>query len=133
MEKKNIKRIAAASAVALAGLFMSAMPGDSILTKQGKTTVINTQDLSRKVRGYRGQTPVKIFIEKNKVVKVEPLRNQETPKYFAQAKTVLDKYTGKTVGKASQMEVDGVSGATLSSKALIKNVQLGLDYYKTHK
>lgn len=133
MEKKYIKRLAAASAVVLGGFFMSAMPGESILTKEGKATVINTQELSRKVRGYRGQTPVKIFIEKNKVVKVEPLHNQETPKYFARAKTVLNQYAGKPVSKASKMEVDGVSGATLSSKALIKNVQLGLDYYKAHK
>ena len=31
------------------------------------------------------------------------------------------------------MEVDAVSGATLSSKALVKNVQEGLKYYKEHK
>jgi uncharacterized protein with FMN-binding domain len=31
------------------------------------------------------------------------------------------------------MDVDGVSGATFSSKALIKNVQMGLKYYKAHK
>ena len=49
------------------------------------------------------------------------------------AKTLLAKYEGKTVKKAASMDVDGVSGATYTSKALKKNVQLGLDYYKSHK
>ena len=31
------------------------------------------------------------------------------------------------------MEVDGVSGATYTSKALVKNVQQGLEYYKNKK
>ena len=31
------------------------------------------------------------------------------------------------------MKVDGVTGATLSSNAVIKNVELALDYYQQHK
>jgi electron transport complex protein RnfG len=29
--------------------------------------------------------------------------------------------------------VDGVTGATYSSKAVIKNVKAGLEYYQNHK
>ena len=76
---------------------------------------------------------MKIYIRKNKVVKVEALQNRETPKFFAKAKTLLAKYEGKTVSKAAKMNVDGITGATYSSNALKKNVQLGLEYYKTHK
>ena len=46
---------------------------------------------------------------------------------------LLGKYEGKSVAKAAKMNVDGVTGATYSSNALKKNVQLGLEYYKTHK
>ncbi|EGQ15955.1 hypothetical protein HMPREF9136_0817 [Prevotella dentalis DSM 3688] len=114
-------------------VLMSAMPADSVITKDTGTDIVNTTSLTKSVRGYKSATPVKIYIKKNRVVKVEALGNQETPKYFDKAKAVLDKYEGKTVTKAQKMEVDAVSGATLSSKALVKNVQEGLKYYKEHK
>ena len=43
---------------------------------------------------------------------------------------MLAEFSGKSVSKAGNMKVDGVSGATYSSKALIENVQTGLKYYK---
>lgn len=113
-------------------LLASAMPASQILTKQGKTTIVNTTELTKNVRGFHGPTPVKIYITKNKITKIEPLKNQETPKMFSQAKTLLKKYEGMSVNKASKAKVDGVTGATYSSKALIKNVQAGLAYYKKH-
>ncbi len=124
--------ISSLSAVALT-VFVSAMPAESVLTKDAGTTIVNTSTLTKDVRGYRGNTPVKIYIEKNRVVKVEALPNRETPKYFVRAKALLDNFEGKTVTKAQKMDVDAVSGATMSSKALIKNVQTGLQYYKAHK
>ena len=66
-------------------------------------------------------------------MKIEALSNKETPKFFEKAKTVLATWEGKSVKKAAKQDVDGVSGATYSSKALIKNVQLGLQYYNEHK
>ena len=78
-------------------------------------------------------TPVKIFIKKNKVIKVEALPNRETPKFFARLKDLLTSWDGKTVSKASKTEPDAVSGATYSSNAVIKNVQAGLKYYQDNK
>lgn len=132
MNRKRTLTISAMAAMAVAVL-MSAMPADSVITKDTGTDIVNTTSLTKSVRGYKSATPVKIYIKKNRVVKVEALGNQETPKYFDKAKAVLDKYEGKTVTKAQKMEVDAVSGATLSSKALVKNVQEGLKYYKEHK
>ena len=132
MNRKRTLTISAVAAMAVAVL-MSAMPADSVITKDTGTDIVNTPSLTKSVRGYKSATPVKIYIKKNRVVKVEALGNQETPKYFDKAKAVLDKYEGKTVTKAQKMEVDAVSGATLSSKALVKNVQEGLKYYKEHK
>ncbi len=132
MNRKRTLTISAVATMAVAVL-MSAMPADSVITKDTGTDIVNTTSLTKSVRGYKSATPVKIYIKKNRVVKVEALGNQETPKYFDKAKAVLDKYEGKTVTKAQKMEVDAVSGATLSSKALVKNVQEGLKYYKEHK
>ena len=88
---------------------------------------------TKSIIGYQSPTPVKIYIEGDKITKVSALRNTETPKYFQQAKKVLTKYEGKTSKKAAKMKVDGVTGATMSSDALVQNVQKGLEYYQKHK
>ena len=40
---------------------------------------------------------------------------------------------GMKVKDAQTQQVDAVTGATFSSEAVIKNVQLALDYYQSHK
>lgn len=120
-------------AAAFMTLTMSLKSDDNVISKEGQSTVINTTSLTKNVRGFKGATPVKIYVFKNKIQKVVALKNQETPQIFNKAKTLLSKYEGKSVSKAAKLNVDAVSGATYSSKALIKNVQTGLDYYKTHK
>lgn len=113
---------------------MSAMPADQVITKEDGMDVVNTTTLGQKVAGYIGATPLKIYIKGNKVVKVVALKNQETPKYFAKVKKkLLDSWNGKKVKVASKMKVDAITGATFSSKAVIKNVQLGLDYYQKNR
>lgn len=130
MNKKTMgKAVLAAVAVVL---LASAKPAADILTKSGKTTVVNTTTLATKVRGFRGPTPVKIYIKKNKIQKVEALANRESPQYFNKAKGLLKKYEGMSVKKAMAADVDGVTGATFSSNALKKNVQAGLKYYQEH-
>lgn len=131
MKTRNL--LSAGMLTAAVALLISAMPGDPVITKSAGTTVVNTTTLAKDVRGFKGATPLKIYIKKNKVVKVETLKNQETPQYFNKAKALLSKYEGQTVSKAAKLKVDGVTGATFSSKALIKNMQAGLDYYKKHK
>lgn len=131
MKKNSIIKMGVA--VAAVAFLISAMPADGVITKDGSTTIINTTTLTKNVRGYKSTTPVKIYIKKNRIEKVEALKNQETPKYFVLAKAVLDNYNGKTVTKAEKMSVDAVSGATFSCKALVKNVQAGLKYYKENK
>lgn len=120
-------------ATALTAFLISAMPGDQTLTKEGNTTIINTETIGKGIQGYAGPTPVKIFIEGGKVTKVEVLRNQEGPKYLAKAKKVLVQYEGKTVAKAKKLKVDAVTGATFTRDALVKNVEEGLKYYEKNK
>ena len=119
----------------LAVTLQSAAPQEEkVMTKEGDTYIVNTTTLGKDVIGYMDTTPVKVYIKKNKVEKVEFLKNQETPKYFAKVKNALQtKWDGQKVKDAAKMKVDGVTGATLSSNAVIKNVQLALDYYQQHK
>ena len=127
MNKKAI------GAVLLAAFLMSAMPGDNVITRNGNTVIVNTETIGKSIQGYAGATPVKIYIEKNKITKVEALKNLEGPKYMAKAKKLLTAFEGKTVAKAKKQKVDAVTGATFTSEALIKNVQKGIEYYEKNK
>ena len=133
--KRKIAAPIAAFSMAFGAFFMqSAMPSDPIMTKESGTYIVNTTELGKDGVGYRAATPLKIHIKGGKVLKVEALKNMETPKYFAMIKKeLLEAWNGKTVKQASTMKVDAVTGATLSSDAVIKTVQLGLDYYKRNK
>ena len=121
--------------VVLAALLQSFSPAqDEVMTKEGDMIVVNTTTLGKDVIGYVDSTPLKIYIRKNRVVKIEALKNQETPKYFAKVKkALLEKWNGLKVSQAATQKVDGVTGATFSSDAVVKNVQLGLEYYQKHK
>jgi uncharacterized protein with FMN-binding domain len=133
MKKTLIKTVSCCSLI-VAVLTLTSWAADNVMTKENGMTVINTTTLGKNVQGYIGTTPLKIYIEKNKVVKIEALKNQETPKYFIKVKkALLDKWNGKKVKDAKALKVDAVTGATYSSEAVIENVKLGLDYYQKNK
>ena len=107
---------------------------DEVMVKEDGVYVVNTTKLGKSIEGYKGTTPLKIYIKKNKVEKIEFLKNQETPKYYAKVKKAFqDVWNGLKVKDAQKKQVDAVTGATFSSEAVIKNVQLGLDYYQKNK
>lgn len=122
------------SILGLALCFQSAGLKDEVITKEDGMYIVDTTTLGKNIEGYNGPTPLKIYIKKNKVVKIEGLKNQETPKYYARVKKALfDKWNDKKVNDAQKLQVDCVTGATYTSEAVIKNVQAGLEYYKKHK
>ena len=110
---------------------MSAGQQDSPMTKENGVVIVNTTTIAKDVEGYNGAVPVKIYIKKNKIEKIEVLKNQETPKYLAQVKkAMLNAWDGLTVKAAKAKKVDAVTGATFTSEALIENVNKCLDYYQ---
>ncbi|MBR5052310.1 MAG: FMN-binding protein [Bacteroidaceae bacterium] len=103
---------------------------EPIVTKQKDITIINTTSLATDIEGYVSTTPVKVYIQAGKVLKVEALENEETPKYFDMVvKGLLKKWNGKPVKTADKQKVDVVTGATVSSEAVIENVRRGIAYY----
>ena len=133
MKKTLIKTVSCCSLIVVA-LTLTSWAADNVMTKEDGMTVINTTTLGKSVEGYNGNTPLKIYIQKDKVVKIEALKNHETPKYFALVKkALLEKWNGKKVKDAKALKVDAVTGATYSSEAVIENVKLGLDYYQKNK
>ena len=117
----------------LVGAFLfltSQTTGEPVMTKQKDVTIINTTTLASDVEGYVGTTPVKVYIKAGKVLKVEALENEETPKYFDMvAKGLMKKWNGLPVKTADKKRVDVVTGATVSSEAVIENVRRGISYY----
>lgn len=98
------------------------------------SVTINTSTLAPSVTGYSGPVPVKITVSDSGIVTaIEPLENAETPGFFKRVinSGILDRWTGKTPADALAEEVDGVTGATYSSQALIANVRAGLSYYES--
>ena len=94
--------------------------------------VVNTKPLAKDVQGYGGPVPLKIHIKDGRVAAVEAEPNAESPDFFNRAKELLNHWQGKSVDEAMSEEVDAVSGATFSSRAIIANMQRGLAYAKQH-
>lgn len=97
-----------------------------IVTADDGSMVVNTTSLGKDIQGFGGIVPLEITVRNGVVESVRALDNQETPSFFDNAATLLDKWKGKTVGEALAMKVDAVSGATYSSQAIIANMQRGL-------
>ena len=102
-------------------------------TKKANTTqVIYTGDIASKVIGYNGTTPLNITVKNGVIENIEVLENQESPGYLKRATAkVLPQYIGKTVAEAKKLDADICTGATYTSNALIKNIQMGLDQVKS--
>ena len=99
------------------------------------TYIVNTTTIANDVDGYAGPTPVEVYIKKNKIVKVVPLKTMDGPKYVAKVKNgMLTKYEGMKIEKKAPLpNVDGVTGATFTSDAMRQNIERAIEYYQKHK
>ena len=109
-----------------------ALKNDTLEVTPDGAFVVNTKPLAKDVQGYGGPVPLKIHIKDGRVAAVEAEPNAESPDFFNCAKELLNHWQGKSVDEAMSEEVDAVSGATFSSKAIIANMQRGLAYAKQH-
>lgn len=110
---------------------VSATPqtNDTVAVAADGSVTVSTAPLAKDVNGFGGPVPLRIHIDKNgKVTRIEALPNAETPDFFSRASVLFRQWEGKTVTEAAAAQVDAVSGATFSSKAIIANVQRGLAY-----
>lgn len=114
---------------------MQAQSMSPAITKQKDGTyIINTTMIGENIQGYGGPTPVKISVKNEKIVSVEVLDNDESPKYIRKVvQELLPKYKGLMVKDVMKKQPDGVTGATLSSTSIKRNISLGLQEYKNLK
>lgn len=132
---KKVKMISLCSACLVMALVLTGgKKKDNIMTKENGAYVVNTTELGKSVVGYEGPTPLKLYVKGDKVLKIEFLDNDETPRYWRAASNHLQtKWDGMTVDQALEAQIDGRTGATYSSDAVKQNVKLALEYYKKNK
>lgn len=106
----------------------SAVRNDTLRTLSDGTVVINTSGLAADVRGFAGNVPLEIFVRNGRIADIKALDNAETSDFFKRASALFEEWKGKTLEEAHTMQVNAVSGATLSSRAVIENMERGLDY-----
>lgn len=89
--------------------------------------VVASKAYAPHVKGFRGATPVLIYIDKAKTIKsIYALPNNETANYMTRALDVIKKYKDKKTKSVASMKVDAVSGATYSSNSLTANVKAAI-------
>lgn len=129
---KKMMTLMAIVAIALTAV-MPAYARKKAATKS-TAQVVYTGEIAKKVIGYNGTTPLNITINNGKIEKIEALPNQEDPNYLKRAtKKVFAQYEGLTVAEALKLKPDVATGATYTSEALIKNIQMGLKQAKAEK
>jgi len=84
------------------------------------------------VYGYNKNEPIQMFIVLNNekvVLNIEIINHKETPNKASLAFTnnFFDQFIGKTGKFAAKENIDAVSGATISSKAVISGVNYALE------
>ncbi len=105
-----------------------AIKKDTITTLSDGTMVVNTTELGKDIFGYAGPIPLEIYLHDGKVMEVKALKHSETPEFFEEAAHLLSAWNGKTISDAQALQVDVVTGATYTSRAIIDNMHKGLDY-----
>lgn len=99
---------------------------ESVNRTSGGETVIDTRQYGKDIIGYNGPVPLTIYLTDGRIDSIVAQENEETPKFFEKASTLLHAWDGMKVQDAMVKKVDAVSGATYSSNAIIENVQAGL-------
>ena len=132
--KRNAKRVLMMGIMCLmcSSAAFSQSETQSVMTKEkGGVYSILTESICQ-TKGYRGMVPLKVGIKKSKIVSVEVMKNHETPKFFQPVeKEMIPKFIGKKLTEIDA--VDGITGATFSSKVVKENVRAAAEYYKKHK
>ena len=85
------------------------------------------------IKGYNGETPLMIALDKNKkVISVELLTNTETPKFVQRVKEggLFKAWNGLSPKAACKKKVDVVAGATYTSNGVIQSLQAALKEIK---
>ena len=126
--KKSLLFILLPLCLAVAGCGNSNPKVDSpYVTEKGDTLIVDTTVPGEGITGYRGQVPVKVYVVRGRIADIELGENSETPRFIKRVYDIITpSWIGLRLKDAAKAEVDAVTGATLSSNALIENFRLAM-------
>lgn len=124
-------------ALGLDGAGIRLAPRDSatwtVLDAEGEAMgyVLSSAPFAPAIEGFAGPTPLYIYMDtEGRVVRSAAGENAETPDFFASAwEGTAPKWEGKDAETGAKLKVDAVSGATYSSRAIVRNMQQTLAAY----
>lgn len=91
------------------------------------TIVVNTTEIASGIKGYGGPVPLEITIKDNRIADITPLRNAESEAFFSKVREgLIPAWIGTDVADVESKEVDAISGATLSSRAVNATIKAGV-------
>lgn len=99
-----------------------------IVNKQSKTIgyAITSRKYCDHIIGYNNTTPIMIITDKNMIIrKVALLSNYETPSYVKRLEDngFFKLWNGLKLDRASNIELDGFTGATMTADAVAENLK----------
>lgn len=126
--KKSLLFILLPLCLAVAGCGNSNPKVDSpYVTEKGDTLIVDTTVPGEGITGYRGQVPIQLYVVKGRVADIVLGENSETPRFIKRVYDIITpSWIGLRLKDAAKAEVDAVTGATLSSNALIGNFRLAM-------
>ncbi|MBR4788508.1 MAG: FMN-binding protein [Bacteroidales bacterium] len=126
--KKSLLFIILALGLAVAGCGNTNPKVDSpYVSEKGDTLVVDTTVPGEGIIGYRGQVPIQVYVVKGRVADIVLGENSETPRFIKRVYGIITpNWIGLRLKDAAKAEVDAVTGATLSSNALIENFRLAM-------
>ena len=92
--------------------------------------VISTKNIAKDIFGFAGNIPLLIYLKDNKVSNISVQQHTESEEFFSSVinNGLLNKWNGLSLEEAKKIKVDAVSGATMSSTAIIESVDRALLY-----
>lgn len=97
MRKATSRLIFGIAAAVFAATLTSASNNDNIMTKEKGMIIVNTTELTRDVKGFKGSTPVKIYIKKKQGGKGRDVTQSGNAKVLRQSETPAE-ILGRQIG-----------------------------------
>lgn len=90
---------------------------------------INTTSIGSDITGYGGPVPLEITVADGRISAITTLKNAESESFFSNVREqVVPAWIGTPLDEVADKEVDAVTGATLSSRAVNATVKAGVAY-----
>lgn len=126
------KALALLALCGLVGCGGTSTDDPNIIHNEDGSIVILTNDLTQDIHGYgHSNIPMQITLRDGKIESITILENNETPGYIDEVEDeIIPSWIGLTLEEALALEVDGITGSTITCDAVISSIRLSLQHAK---